>query len=338
MSILVTGGLGYIGSHTVVELQQAGYDVIIIDDLSNSSIEVLDRIYEITKIKPTLEKIDLKDAVSVSNFFIKYPQVHSVIHFAASKAVGESTEKPLFYYENNLISLINILKELEKKETSQFIFSSSCTVYGEADEQPIHEEAPLKQANSPYGRTKQIGEDIIYDLCKANKQINAISLRYFNPVGAHPSVKIGELPNGIPQNLIPFITQTAIGQRECLSVFGNDYPTPDGTCIRDYIHVVDLAKAHVAALNRLLEYKNKLNYDVFNIGTGQGTSVLEIIKIFEKVSDKKLNYKIVNRRPGDIITAFAATKKANNELGWRAKLSIEDAMKSAWNWQKEISK
>lgn len=334
--ILVTGGLGFIGSHTVVELQNEGYEVVIIDDLSNSSINVLDGITAITGKKPIFEKLDLKDKSKVETFFKTHSDLKGVIHFAASKAVGESVQEPLLYYENNISTLIYILKELKKLREASFIFSSSCTVYGQADELPITENAPVKQAESPYGNTKQIGEEIISDTCKVTSNIKAIALRYFNPVGAHESAKIGELPIGVPQNLVPFITQTAIGLREQLSVFGDDYPTPDGTCIRDYIHVVDLAKAHVVALKRLLNNKNKANYETFNLGTGKGSSVLEVVKAFEKVSGAKLNYKIVERREGDIISAYADTNKANNELGWKTKLTLDDAMRSAWKWEQVV--
>ncbi|MGA1227440.1 MAG: UDP-glucose 4-epimerase GalE [Tamlana sp.] len=334
--ILVTGGLGFIGSHTVVELQNEGYEVVIVDDLSNSSINVLDGITTITGKTPFFEKLDLKDKTGVEAFFKKHNDIKGVIHFAASKAVGESVQEPLLYYENNIATLVYILKELKKLPEASFIFSSSCTVYGQADELPITENAPVKQAESPYGNTKQIGEEIIRDTCKVTPNIKAIALRYFNPVGAHKSAKIGELPIGVPQNLVPFITQTAIGLREQLSVFGDDYPTPDGTCIRDYIHVVDLAKAHVVALERLLKNKNKSNYETFNLGTGKGSSVLEVVKSFEKVSGEKLNYKIVGRREGDIISAYADTTKANEELGWETKLTLDDAMSSAWKWEQKV--
>ena len=336
MKILVTGGLGFIGSHTVVELQNEGFEVVIIDNLSNSSIEVLDGITRITGKKPIFEEMDLRDKQKVQDFFKKHNDVEGVIHFAASKAVGESVEKPLLYYENNISTLVYILQELTKKKEASFIFSSSCTVYGQADKMPITEDAPVKPAESPYGNTKKMGEEIIKDTCKANNQLKSIALRYFNPIGAHPSVEIGELPIGVPQNLMPFITQTGAGIRECLSVFGDDYPTEDGTCIRDYIHVVDLAKAHVVAMQRLIDNKNKENYEVFNIGTGKGSSVLEAIKSFEKVSGKDLNYKIVDRRAGDITTAYADTSKANNELGWKAKSTLDEAMASAWKWQEKL--
>ncbi len=333
MKILVTGGLGFIGSHTVVELQNEGFEVIIIDDLSNANENVLDGIEHITGKRPLFEKIDLRDKHKVQDFFRIYADVEGVIHFAASKAVGESVNKPLLYYENNIGTLVYLLQELSKKEKSNFIFSSSCTVYGQADRMPITEEAPVKGALSPYGNTKQIGEEVIRDTCQIQASMNAISLRYFNPVGAHPSAAIGELPLGVPQNLVPFIVQTAIGQRDELSVFGDDYDTPDGTCVRDYIHVVDLAKAHVVALQRLLQKKNKENYEVFNIGTGTGSSVLEVIHSFEQVSGQKLNYKIVDRRPGDVTIAYADTTKANEILGWKAHSTLDEAIKSAWDWQ-----
>ncbi len=334
--ILVTGGLGFIGSHTVVELQNKGYEVVIIDNLSNSSLQVLDGIEAITGKKTVFEKLDLKDKNRVEAFFKWHTDIKGVIHFAASKAVGESVVNPLMYYENNINTLVYILKALKGLPEASFIFSSSCTVYGQADVLPITEQAPVKLAESPYGNTKQIGEEIIKDTCKSVKTINATALRYFNPIGAHSSLNIGELPNGVPQNLVPFITQTAIGLRKELSVFGNDYPTPDGTCIRDYIHVVDLAKAHVIALERLLSKENKLQYETFNLGTGKGSSVLDVVKSFEKVSGKKLNYKIVERRVGDVVSAYADTNKANNELGWKAQLTLDDAMQSAWNWEQKI--
>ncbi len=336
MKILVTGGLGFIGSHTVVELQNKGYQVVIIDNLSNASLDVLEGIVSITNQTPIFEKLDLKDKSTVQNFFKAHQDIQGVIHFAASKAVGESVTNPLMYYENNINTLVYVLQELTKLEVSNFIFSSSCTVYGQADVMPIAETAPVKPAESPYGNTKQIGEEIIKDSCNINAKLNSIALRYFNPIGAHDSAKIGELPIGVPQNLIPYITQTAIGQRAQLSVFGDDYPTSDGTCIRDYIHVVDLAKAHVVALQRLLNKNNQTNFEVFNLGTGTGSTVLEVIKAFEKVSDTKLNYKIVDRRQGDIISAYADTSKANAELGWKSEHTLEDAMLSAWKWQKVL--
>ena len=336
--ILVTGGLGFIGSHTVVELQNSGYEVIIIDDLSNSSFDVLHRISTITGITPKFEQIDLKNKAKVIDFFKRNKDLKGVIHFAASKAVGESTEQPLMYYENNINTLVYVLQELKNSNHTNFIFSSSCTVYGQADELPITEKAPVKIAESPYGNTEQIGEEIIQDVCRVNSNMNAIALRYFNPIGAHESASIGELPIGIPQNLVPFITQTAYGLRDKLSVFGDDYPTHDGTCIRDYIHVVDLAKAHVVALERLLNRKNKSNFETFNLGTGKGSSVLEVIKSFERVTGLTLNYTIAKRRSGDITAAYADTNKANMELGWQSHLSLDDAMASAWKWEMHIRK
>jgi len=336
MKILVTGGLGFIGSHTVVELQNEGYEVVIIDNLSNSSIEVLHGITAITNKKPHFEKLDLRVKQDVQDFFKRHNDVVGVIHFAASKAVGESVAEPLMYYENNITTLVYMLQELSGLNTKNFIFSSSCTVYGQADELPITENAPVKVAESPYGNTKQIGEEIIRDVCKVNGDVNAIALRYFNPIGAHPSTEIGELPIGVPQNLVPFITQTGIGIREQLSVFGGDYPTSDGTCVRDYIHVVDLAKAHVLALQRLLNHKNDSNFEFFNLGTGKGSTVLEAVQSFERVSGKSLNYKIVDRREGDVISAYAETSKANKVLGWKTELTLDDAMDSAWKWEQKI--
>ncbi len=329
--VLVTGGLGFIGSHTVVELQNEGFEVYIIDDLSNSTIEVLDQITEITGVKPYFEAFNLQDAVKVRRFFEQHP-VDGVIHFAASKAVGESVQKPLMYYKNNLGSLINILEAMTANRVAPIIFSSSCTVYGQADSMPIREDAPLKPAESPYGNTKKIAEEILADVTKASS-LQVIALRYFNPIGAHPSAKIGELPLGVPQNLIPFVTQTAAGIRKELSVFGNDYPTPDGTAIRDYIHVVDLAQAHIVALRRLLNGQNQKAMEFFNIGTGKGSSVLEVIQAFEKATGKKLNYKFVARRAGDITEAYADTHLANTVLGWEAKRSLEQALYDAWQWQ-----
>jgi len=337
MKVLVTGGLGFIGSHTVVELQNKGFEVVIIDNLSNSSIKVLDGIVSITGKTPQFENLDLKEKSKVQEFFLNHQDIVGVIHFAASKAVGESVEQPLMYYENNINTLVYVLQELTKLEQSNFIFSSSCTVYGQADELPISENAPIKPAESPYGNTKQIGEEIIKDTCKVTPKLNAIALRYFNPIGAHPTAKIGELPIGVPQNLVPFITQTGVRIREQLSVFGDDYPTPDGTCVRDYIHVVDVAKAHVVALQRLIESKNTSNYEYFNLGTGTGSSVLEVINSFERISGEKLNYKIANRREGDVISAYADTTKANQVLGWKAEFSLDDAMTSAWKWQKRLN-
>ena len=336
MKILVTGGLGYIGSHTVVELQNEGHVVVIIDDLSNSSKDVLKGITKITGVTPQFEELDLKEKDKVQDFFKRHQDIDGVIHFAASKAVGESVDKPLFYYENNVTTLIYVLQELQKLKCQNFIFSSSCTVYGEADKLPISENSPIKPAESPYGNTKQIGEEILKDSCQINLDLKTIALRYFNPTGAHNSSHIGELPQGVPQNLVPYITQTAVGLREQLSIFGNDYDTKDGTCIRDYIHVTDVAKAHVCALNRLFKNQQSHNFEVFNIGTGKGSSVLEVIQSFERVSDQKLNYKIVDRRQGDVISAFADTTKANTILGWESKYSLDNAMLDAWNWEQKI--
>ena len=335
MKVLVTGGLGFIGSHTVVELQNKGFEVVIIDNLSNSSEAVLKGIVAITGKKPLFEKFDLREKSSVQAFFKKHNDVSGVIHFAASKAVGESVKNPLLYYENNIASLIYLLQELQQKAAAHFIFSSSCTVYGQADVMPIDENAPIKPAMSPYGNTKQIGEEIITDVVKVST-INAILLRYFNPIGSHPSAEIGELPIGVPQNLVPFITQTGIGLRKELMVYGNDYPTVDGTCIRDYIHVVDLAKAHVVALERLLENKNEDKVEIFNLGTGIGSSVLEVISSFEKVSGKPFPYKIVDRREGDVTMAYASTDKANTILGWKTISSLDVAMESAWKWEQKV--
>ena len=335
--ILVTGGLGYIGSHVVVELQDAGYDVIIIDDLSNSSLEVLDRIEDITGSKPGFEKIDLKEKHDVTRFFNNHADIDGIIHFAASKAVNESVNNPLKYYENNINSLVYLLDGLSILTSPKLVFSSSCTVYGQADDLPISENSPVKEAKSPYGNTKIVGEQIIRDCTKASSSLQSTILRYFNPIGAHDSANIGELPVGMPQNLVPFITQTAIGIREELSIFGNDYPTPDGTCIRDYIHVVDLARAHVVAINRLLEKKNLKNIEFFNIGTGKGSSVLEIVKAFEAISGIKLNYVFKDRREGDVASAYAEISSAKSLLGWRAELSIKDALASAWEWEKKLN-
>jgi UDP-glucose 4-epimerase len=335
MKVLVTGGLGFIGSHTVVELQNEGFEVVIIDNLSNTSLSVLDGIQNITGKVPVFEKLDLREKDKVQDFFRRHNDIDGVIHFAASKAVGESVGNPLLYYENNINVLVYILQELQQKSTANIIFSSSCTVYGQAEQMPITEDSSVQAAMSPYGNTKQIGEEIITDTAKASN-INAILLRYFNPIGSHPSAEIGELPLGVPQNLVPFITQTGIGLRQELSVYGDDYPTPDGTAIRDYIHVVDLAKAHVIAMQRLLNKKNQDKVETFNLGTGTGSSVLEVIHAFEKVSGQKLPYKIVARREGDITEAYANTHKANTILGWKAQSSLEEAMASAWKWEQKI--
>ncbi len=334
-TVLVTGGTGYIGSHTSVELIESGYQVIIVDNLSNSQIEVLDGIEGITGARPDFEKFDLCERDKVFSLFKKYP-IDAIIHFAALKAVGESVEKPLEYYYNNTVSLINLLQAMKKYSTSSFVFSSSCTVYGQPDQLPVTENAPVKKAMSPYGNTKQIAEEIIRDTIHATPQIKAVALRYFNPIGAHKSAKIGELPLGIPQNLVPFVTQTVAGIRNKLSVFGNDYNTPDGTAIRDYIYVCDLAKAHVVAVKRMLNNDNKQNFEVFNLGTGNGISVMEIIKTFENATGEKINYKIVGRREGDIEKVWADTSFANNELGWKSDTPLDETLKSAWEWEKQI--
>lgn len=334
--IIVTGGTGYIGSHTVVELQQNGYEVVILDNLSNSSIEVLDNIARISGRRPGFEKIDLSDYKETAAFFSGNRNISGIIHFAAYKAVGESMEKPLDYYRNNVGSLMNILECMKQRGIRDIVFSSSCTVYGQPDELPVTESAPFKPAWSPYGNTKQICEEILRFAC-LSLPLRSIALRYFNPIGAHESALIGELPLGIPNNLVPFITQTAIGIRACLSVFGNDYATPDGTAIRDYLHVVDLAKAHVAALERMIQGEGKAATEIFNLGTGKGYSVLEIIQSFERVSGVKLNYAYVSRRPGDIERVWADTSFANSELGWKAEKNLDEMLLSAWNWEKAIA-
>lgn len=336
--ILVTGGTGFIGSHTTVELQNAGYDVVIIDNLSNSDANVLDGIEKITGIRPAFEQVDCCDLPALEGVFKKYPGISGIIHFAASKAVGESVEKPLKYYENNIMSLVNLLKLMPEYGVKGIIFSSSCTVYGQPDPEnlPVTEEAPIKTAESPYGNTKQINEEIIQDYIKSGANISAIILRYFNPIGAHPTAIIGELPNGVPANLIPYLTQTAIGIRPCLSVFGDDYDTPDGSCIRDFIYVVDLAKAHVAAMARIVEGKNADPVEIYNVGTGNGVSVLQLINTFEKVTGVKLNYKIVARRAGDIEKVWGNVDKANNVLGWKAVHTLDEALLSAWKWQQQL--
>ncbi len=336
--ILVTGGTGYIGSHTTVELQNAGYEVVIVDNLSNSNIKVLDGIEAITGIRPAFEEVDCTDMPALKAVFDKYPGIKAIINFAASKAVGESVQKPLLYYRNNLTTLINLLELMPQYGVEGFVFSSSCTVYGQPEVLPVTEDTPRQTATSPYGNTKKICEDIITDAVHADAPYKAILLRYFNPIGAHPSAKIGELPLGVPQNLIPFVTQTAAGIREQLSVFGNDYNTPDGSCIRDYINVVDLAKAHVVAVERMLTGKSLENVEVFNVGTGRGLSVLEIVDTFQKVTGVKLNYKIVGRREGDIEQVWADPTKANNVLGWKAEASVEDTLLSAWRWQESLAK
>lgn len=336
--VLVTGGTGYIGSHTVVELQKEGFEVIIVDNLSNSSIDVLNGIEKITGIRPAFENIDCVDYVSMDRMFEKYSNIEAIIHFAASKAVGESVEKPLLYYRNNLVSLINLLQLMPIHKVKNFVFSSSCTVYGQPDVLPVTEEAPIKPALSPYGNTKQVGEEIIRDTIHANPCYQSIILRYFNPIGAHASAEIGELPNGVPNNLLPFVTQTAIGLRKQLQVYGDDYNTPDGSCIRDYIHVVDLAKAHVIAVKRLLESKVTSPVETFNLGTGRGLSVLEILDTFEKINGIKVPYKIVGRREGDIEKVWADPAYANNVLGWTATETVEETLRSAWVWEQNLAK
>ena len=336
--VLVTGGTGFIGSHTVVELIGSGFEVVIVDDLSNSQLEVLDGIEKITGLRPPFYQLDLSEKDQVNELFASQSDIGSIIHFAASKAVGESVEKPLLYYRNNIGSLLLLLDAMKSHGIPNIVFSSSCTVYGQPDKLPVTEDTPFKPAESPYGNTKQICEEILRDTCHVEKGINAIALRYFNPVGAHDSAAIGELPRGVPNNLVPFITQTATGQRQQLMVFGDDYDTPDGSAIRDYIHVVDLAQAHVIALERLLRNKQKKNYEFFNLGTGQGLSVLEVIKAFERVNDLKLNYKIVGRRPGDVVKIYADTTFANKELGWKATRGIDEMMRSAWKWQEYLSR
>lgn len=336
-TILVTGGTGFIGSHTTVELIESGYEVVIVDDLSNSKIEVLDGIEKITGVRPAFEKVDLKDYEATESVFKKYPKIEGIIHFAASKAVGESVEKPLLYYRNNVVSLVNLLELMPKYDVKGIIFSSSCTVYGQPKPEnlPVTETAPHQKAVSPYGNTKEINEQIIYDYIHSHAPIKSIVLRYFNPIGAHPSALIGELPNGVPNNLIPFVTQTAMGVRKELTIFGNDYNTPDGTCIRDYIYVVDLAKAHVAAMTRVLD-KETDSLEYFNIGTGKGNSTKEIIDTFEKATGVKVNWKFGPRREGDIEKIWGDCTKANEVLGWKADTPLEDVLLSAWRWQEKL--
>lgn len=337
-TILVTGGTGFIGSHTVVELQQAGYNVVIIDNLSNSKADVVDGIEKITGIRPAFENVDCCDMKSMENVFNKYNSIKGIIHFAASKAVGESVQKPLLYYRNNILSLINILELMSQHGVKGIIFSSSCTVYGQPSPEnlPVTENAPIQKALSPYGNTKQINEEIIQDYIHSGAPIKSIILRYFNPIGAHPTAHIGELPNGVPMNLIPFVTQTAIGIRKQLKIFGNDYNTPDGTCIRDYIYVVDLAKAHVKAMERILEDKGTDSVEIFNMGTGRGVSTLEVVEGFEKATGVKVNWEYAPRREGDIEKVWADPAKANNVLGWKAETSLEDTLRSAWKWQVKL--
>ena len=334
--VLVTGGTGYIGSHTVVELQAVGFEVVIIDDLSNSTASVVDNIEKISGIRPAFEEFNLLDSKRLDAFFEKYTGIEAIIHFAAFKAVGESVEKPLYYYRNNLVSLMNILDCMSKYKVPNLVFSSSCTVYGQPDQLPVTENTPKKDAESPYGNTKAISEEVLRDVVKVTPEFNVIALRYFNPIGAHPTSLIGDLPRGVPNNLVPFITQTAAGIRQQLSVFGNDYNTPDGSCVRDYINVVDLAKAHVIAINRLINNSNSDRFEFFNIGTGNGASVLEVVNTFEEATGVKLNYKIVARRPGDVEKIYADTTIANTVLGWKAETSLYDTLLSAWNWEKKI--
>lgn len=334
-TILVTGGTGFIGSHTVVELQQAGYNVVIVDNLSNSRADVVDGIESITGVRPAFEQVDCQDLAALANVFDKYSDISGVIHFAASKAVGESVQKPLTYYRNNITSLINILELMQRHEVKGIIFSSSCTVYGQpsAEHLPVTEDAPIQKALSPYGNTKQINEEIIQDFIHSGAAVKAVILRYFNPIGAHPSALIGELPIGVPMNLIPFVTQTAAGIRKQLKIFGNDYGTPDGTCIRDYIYVCDLAKAHVKAMERVLGNENTDAVEVFNIGTGRGVSTLEVVEGFERATSVKVNWEYAPRREGDIEKVWADPAKANTVLGWKAETSLDDTLRSAWKWQ-----
>jgi len=336
MKILVTGGTGYIGSHTVVELQAKGYDVVIVDDLSNSTIDVLDNIAKITGKKPAFEQFDLTDAIKTSAFFKKHSDIGGVIHFAAFKAVGESVEIPLKYYRNNLVSLVNILQGMIDNAISNLVFSSSCTVYGQPEVLPVKENAPIQKAWSPYGNTKQISEEIITDTSNVTA-IKGILLRYFNPIGAHESAIIGELPLGVPNCLMPYITQTAIGKRPFLRVWGSDYNTPDGTAVRDYLHVTDLAKAHVIAVERMISDRMKQKVEVFNLGTGTGYSVLQVIESFERSTGVKLNYQVMDRRPGDIEQVWADTELANSELGWKAEKSLDEMTASAWKWEKVLA-
>lgn len=334
--ILVTGGTGYIGSHTAVELINEGYEVVIVDNLANSTTDSLDGIEKITGVRPAFEQFDLCNKPLVDAFFDKYRRLKAIIHFAAYKAVGESVEKPLMYYRNNLVSLMNLLECMEHYQVPSVVFSSSCTVYGQPEELPVTENAPMKPAESPYGNTKQICEEILRDSVRSAPALQVIALRYFNPIGAHPTALIGELPRGIPNNLVPFVTQTAAGLRDELRIFGDDYPTSDGSAVRDYINVADLAKAHVKAIRRLLDQKNESAYEFFNLGTGRGSSVLEIVKTFEKVTGVPVRYKIVGRRAGDIIAVWADTTKANEVLGWKADTSLEDSLLTAWNWEKRL--
>ena len=334
-SVLVAGGAGYIGSHTVVELINAGYEVVVVDNLSNSDISSLEGINKITGVKPTFYNVDCCDKGALSEVFKRH-DFNSVIHFAAFKAVGESVEQPAKYYRNNLLSFMNVLELMVEYGRRNVVFSSSATVYGDADELPVTEDTPRKPATSPYGNTKQMSEDILRDSVRANSSLRGIALRYFNPIGAHPSALIGELPRGVPNNLVPYITQTAAGIRECLSIFGQDYPTPDGSCLRDYIDIVDLAKAHVAAIDRMVEERGKESYEVFNIGTGRPVSVFELVYVFEEANNLKLNYKVAPRRAGDVPAVWADTTRANEVLGWRAERALVDTLKAAWQWERNV--
>ena len=334
--IIVTGGAGYIGSHTSVALQESGFDVVVFDNLSNSNISSLDGVAKITGTRPEFINVDCADFSALRSAFMLHRDAVGVIHFAAFKAVGESVANPTMYYRNNLNGLINVLDLMREFEIPNLVFSSSATVYGTPSVLPVTEQTPLQPATSPYGNTKQMSEDILRDMTASTEALNGIALRYFNPIGAHPSAQIGELPRGVPNNLVPYITQTAAGIRECLSIFGDDYPTPDGSCLRDYIDVVDLAKAHVVAITRMVEEKNKEKYEIFNVGTGNGTSVLELVSSFERVNELKLNYKIAPRRPGDVVAIWADTTLANEELGWKAERSLDDTLRSAWEWEKHV--
>lgn len=334
--ILVTGGTGYIGSHTVIELIKLGYEVLVIDNLSNSKAEVIDIIESITAVRPHFEKIEMCDKAALANYFSKHADIAAVIHFAGMLQVAESVENPLKYYHNNMFSTINLLECMVAYKIKNIVFSSSCTVYGNPTQLPVTETAPVQKAMSPYGNTKQMGEEILENVAKAN-DINVITLRYFNPIGAHESAKIGEIQHGVPHHLIPYITETAAGIRKQLNVFGGDYQTHDGTCVRDYIHVVDLAKAHIAAISRLLSHSNEAKLEVYNIGTGLGYSVLDIISAFEKATNIKINYQIVDRRPGDVEAVYADTTLAEQKLNWKTVLSIEDMMRSAWNWEQALA-
>ena len=333
--VLVSGGAGYIGSHTAVELIGAGFDVVIVDNLSNSDRNAVEGVRRITGVEVPFVEADCCDRAAFRKVFEQY-EFDSVIHFAASKAVGESVLEPMKYYRNNLTSFMNVIDLMREFGRQNIVFSSSCTVYGEPEKQPVTERTPRKPAESPYGNTKTMCEDILRDSLKAYDGLKGIALRYFNPIGAHPSALIGELPRGVPQNLIPYITQTAAGIRECLSVFGDDYPPPDGSCIRDYIDVVDLARAHVAAIRRMIDGKNKEKYEIFNIGTGRGVSVLELVHRFEEANGVKINYKIVGRRAGDIIAIWADPTLANTELGWKAERSLDETLRAAWAWEKHL--